>query len=300
MPKPVALKLIGEISDQSAALLVDQILNVAERQPIELRIASPGGSIFAGQRIITALRERGGELHTFNESLAASITSVIFALGSKRTAAQGSRAMIHKPWAGSISGESNDLRKQADLLDSLEKDIVGVYAKATGLPDDQIAQMMADETWFSADEAVAIGLATDVFGKMKGAIPVEYLNKFEHVPADLLEKEDAEPELVATTLPNTMSGLRASVRQLTGELQARTRERDDARAALARTKFLLSALERSYGLAAASAVAVVPTVEVKDALTEFESLNGEEATAFYKANTAAIIAAQNRRKYGPQ
>ena len=65
------LRLIGEISDESAALLVDQIANVPENQTLELRIASPGGSIFAGQRIITALRERGGEIHTFNESLAA-------------------------------------------------------------------------------------------------------------------------------------------------------------------------------------------------------------------------------------
>jgi ATP-dependent Clp protease, protease subunit len=82
MPKPATLRLVGEINDQSAALLVDHIANVPENHTIELRIASPGGSIFAGQRIITALRERGGEIHTFNESLAASMASVIFALGT--------------------------------------------------------------------------------------------------------------------------------------------------------------------------------------------------------------------------
>jgi ATP-dependent Clp protease, protease subunit len=136
----LTLRLIGEITDASAGLLVDQIANAPENQTIELRIASPGGSIFAGQRIVTALRERGGELHTLNESLAASMASVIFALGTKRTAAQGSRTMIHKPWASAISGESADLRKEADLLDSLERDLVGVYAAATGLPDDRIAQ----------------------------------------------------------------------------------------------------------------------------------------------------------------
>jgi ATP-dependent Clp endopeptidase proteolytic subunit ClpP len=293
----LVLRLTGEITDASAALLVDQLADVPANQTIELRIASPGGSIFGGQRIITALRERAAELHTFNESLAASMASVIFALGTKRTVAQGSRTMIHRPWAGSISGESNDLRKQADLFDSLEKDLVSVYAAATGLPEDQIAQMLADETWFNADEAVAIGLATHVFGSMKGGIPAEYLAKFQHVPADLLEAEETEH---VATVPNTKAALTASVKALTGELQARTRERDDARAALARTKFLLSALERSYGLAPAEAVAVVPTVEVKDALAEFESLDGEEATAFYKVNTAAIITAQNRRKYGPQ
>jgi hypothetical protein len=43
---------------------------------------------------------------------------------------------------------------------------------------------MADETRFDASEALAIGLATHVAGKVKGAIPPEYLAKFEHVPSD--------------------------------------------------------------------------------------------------------------------
>jgi ATP-dependent Clp endopeptidase proteolytic subunit ClpP len=299
MSKPITLRLTGEITDASAELLVDQIASAPSGQALELRIASPGGSIFAGQRIITALRERGGEFFTFVESLAASMASVIFALGSKRTVAQGSRVMIHRPWAGSISGESNDLRKSADLLDSLERDLISIYSSATKLPADEIARMMADETWFSADEALGVGLATDVFGKMRGAIPAEYLNKFERVPADLIETAE-EVEFVTTTVPNTKAGLVASVKALNVELQARTKERDDARAALGRTKFLLSALEGSYGLAPADSVAIVPAGEVKGALEVFESLSGEEATRFYKANLSSILDAQNRRQYGPR
>ena len=224
------------------------------------------------------------------------MASVIFALGTKRTVALGSRTMIHRPWAGGMSGEASDLRKSADLLDSLEKDLVSVYAGATGLPEDRIVQLMADETWFSADEAVAIGLATNVFGKMNSAIPAEYLAKFEHVQADLLEKNEPEADAV---VPNTMAGLRASVRTLTTELQARTMERDDARAALARTKFLLSALERSYGLAAAQNIVPMPPGaggEHLDVLEQLNSLEGEAQTAFYRANKDAIWRAQNGRQ----
>jgi Clp protease len=244
------------------------------------------------------LRERGGEVHTFNESLAASMASVVFARGTKRTVAQGSRTMIHRPWVGGIGGEASDLRKHADLLDSLEKDLVSVYAGATGLPEDRIAELMADETWFNADDAVAIGLATQVFGQMSSAIPVEYLAKFEHVPADLLEQQnELEAEAV---VPNTMAGLRASVRTLNVELVARTKERDDARNALARTKFLLSALERSYGLAAAQTVVPMPASalgESVDVLDRLNSLEGEAATAFYNANKQAIWAAQQNRRW---
>jgi hypothetical protein len=68
------------------------------------------------------------------------------------------------------------------------------------------------------------------------------------------------------------------------------------RAALARTKFLLSALERSYGLAAAATVPQVPNEPAVDALTKWESMDGEESSAFYKANRDAIIAAQSARQ----
>jgi hypothetical protein len=129
---------------------------------------------------------------------------------------------------------------------------------------------------------------------MKGAIPAEYLNKFEHVPADLAVNEEVEASIV----PNTKAALTASVKALTSQLEARTKERGDARAALARTKFLLSALERSYGLAAAATVPEIPTGEPTDALTQWESMEGEEATKFYQANFSAIIAAQNARQYG--
>ena len=101
------------------------------------------------------------------------MASVIFALGVKRTVALGSRTMIHRPWAGGISGEANDLRKSADLLDSLEKDLARVYAIARG------PHRAADggRNVVQRGEAVAIYLATTVFGKMSSAIPAEYLAK---------------------------------------------------------------------------------------------------------------------------
>jgi len=57
-------------------------------------------------------------------------------------------------------------------------------------------------------------------------------------------------------------------------------------------------LARSYGLAPASVVPILPHEAPKDPLTTFEGLSGEEQTAFYKAHQSAIIAAQNRRQYG--
>jgi ATP-dependent protease ClpP protease subunit len=123
MPKSTTLRLVGEITDATASVLVEQINKVPAEERLTLRISSPGGAIFAGTSILTALRERTGGLDTVNESLAASMASAIFMLGENRTMAKGSRLMIHKPWS-QTSGESNDLRQTADLLDSLEKTLL--------------------------------------------------------------------------------------------------------------------------------------------------------------------------------
>jgi hypothetical protein len=58
----------------------------------------------------------------------------------------------------------------------------------------------------------------------------------------------------------------------------------------------LDALARSYGIAAAQAVPIIPNEEPVDALTTYESLDGAEATKFYKANFAAVMAAQSARQ----
>jgi hypothetical protein len=225
-----------------------------------------------------------------------SLASAVFMVGKTRTMAKGSRLMIHRPWVGGISGESNDLRKSADLLDSLEGDLVAAYSGPTGLPEDKIREMMEAETWLTVEEAQALGFATSVSAESRNSIPAEYLAKFENVPQDLLERTEPEAE---ATVPNTMAGLRSSVKQLTGELQARTKERDDARAALVRTKTLLSALERSYGLAAAGVVIPAPpeSGEAPDVLETLAGLSGAEMTRFYKQHKQEIWSAQNRKQF---
>jgi hypothetical protein len=156
--------------------------------------------------------------------------------------------------------------------------------------------MMEAETWLTVEEAQALGFATSVSAESRNSIPAEYLAKFENVPQDLLERTEPEAE---ATVPNTMAGLRSSVKQLTGELQARTKERDDARAALVRTKTLLSALERSYGLAAAGVVIPAPpeSGEAPDVLETLAGLSGAEMTRFYKQHKQEIWSAQNRKQF---
>jgi hypothetical protein len=66
--------------------------------------------------------------------------------------------MIHNPWTVS-AGDSDQLRREADLLDKLKDSLRNAYVRKTGMEADRIAQMMDQETWLDAVEAVALGFA---------------------------------------------------------------------------------------------------------------------------------------------
>ena len=132
----------------------------AARGDVELRLSSPGGSVFDGLVIYAALRERAGQVRVVVDGLAASIASVIAMAASpgQLTVGEGSMVMVHDAWAA-CSGNQADLREMADLLDKASDSIASIYARRTGLPAMAWRAAMKRETWYTAAEAVAAGLA---------------------------------------------------------------------------------------------------------------------------------------------
>lgn len=126
---------------------------------ITVRMNTPGGEIFDGIAIYNALRSHPANVTTVVEGLAASIGSVILQAGDKRLMMSHSQTMIHDG-SGMCWGNAADMRQLADLLDKLSNNIAGVYAERSGQGDvaSWRASMLA-ESWYSADEAVAAGLA---------------------------------------------------------------------------------------------------------------------------------------------
>jgi len=134
---------------------------IPEDHAITVRINSPGGSVFDGYAIFNALKSRAASVTTKVEGLAASMASIVALAGIKVTAAANSMLMIHNPWSG-VAGDSEDLRKTADLLDKLTSQLVGIYAGKSGKSEDEVRAAMDAETWFTAEEAQAWGLVDEV------------------------------------------------------------------------------------------------------------------------------------------
>lgn len=128
---------------------------------IHLRINSPGGSVFAARAMEQALREHGARVVVHIDGIAASAATFIAMAGEEVIMAKGAMFMIHKAWTG-MWGNANDLRKEADLLDKIDGTLAETYASKTGKELEQIAGWMAEETWFTAAEALEHGFATSI------------------------------------------------------------------------------------------------------------------------------------------
>lgn len=125
---------------------------------LHLRINSPGGDVFEARAIATAIRQFKGKTVAHIDALAASAaTTVALACDEVEIAADGF-FMIHNAWTYAY-GNKDDLAQTISLLTQIDAGIVADYAKRTGQKTDQIETWMADETWFTADQAVEYGFA---------------------------------------------------------------------------------------------------------------------------------------------
>ena len=129
---------------------------------LDVHINSPGGDIFEGMAIHTAIASwPRGEKRVHIDGLAASIASVVAMAGDEIEISPTAMVMVHEPRAFAM-GEAADLRKTADRLDAIRDVMCGVYAERTGLAKAEVEKLVAAETWMSAAEAVKKGFADKV------------------------------------------------------------------------------------------------------------------------------------------
>jgi ATP-dependent protease ClpP protease subunit len=125
--------------------------------PVRIRMSSPGGSVFAAQEMIVAIREYPDPITVQVDALAASAASVIAAAAARVEMQPGAMVMIHNAWTIAV-GDKNEMNSVAELLGKMDDQIAGTYASRAG-DDKDWGAMMDAETWFTADEALDVGLS---------------------------------------------------------------------------------------------------------------------------------------------
>lgn len=136
-------------------------LNDLEGKNLTVRINSYGGEVAQGLAIYNLLKSYSGEVTTLCDGFACSSASVIFMAGTKRLMPKSSLLMIHNAWTYA-SGDANELRKVAEEIDKISQPSIEVYKSVSNLDEETIKQMMDDETWITAEEALSYGFATEI------------------------------------------------------------------------------------------------------------------------------------------
>ncbi|NHZ92835.1 ATP-dependent Clp endopeptidase proteolytic subunit ClpP [Massilia sp. CCM 8733] len=154
--------LVGEVTEQSANLIVAQLLFLESDNPdkdISLYINSPGGSVYAGMAVYDTMQFIKPDVSTLCTGFAASMGSFLLAAGAigKRYALPNARLMMHQPHGGS-QGVAADIEIQAREVLYLRHRLNTIYAERTGRTLAQIEKDSDRDNYMSADQGAQYGL----------------------------------------------------------------------------------------------------------------------------------------------
>jgi ATP-dependent protease ClpP protease subunit len=177
-------------------------LDAANGQPVRVVISSDGGDVTEGVALGSMLEMYPGEVETLGVGLVASIATVPLMSGDVVKMTKNSFLMIHSPWGGAI-GTATDMRNTADTLEKMDDMLVEFYVdsikkrkKAGADTPLRVKEMMAAETWLTAQQAQDLGFIDEVIqgGQYEDQINAtsmqNRLSQYRHTPAALINKTD--------------------------------------------------------------------------------------------------------------
>ena len=164
--------------------------------PVTVAINSPGGDLSDGIAIHNALQRLGERVTARIDGACYSSASVIASGAHRVVMADNALLMIHNPWTYA-SGDSEELRKVADIMDQALEGIVASYRRRPLTIDDaELRRLIAAETWMTAEEAKELGFVDEIAAGT--AIKASFgqnriLNRYQHPPKELLDQQEQPP-----------------------------------------------------------------------------------------------------------
>lgn len=137
----------------------DKLAEIKQGQTLNIYVNSPGGSVFTTQAITSMLRRsksNGVTINAYIDGLGASCGSWLPCVADNVYIYPQSVMMIHKPMGG-VLGNADEMKQQIEILDKIENDvIIPLYLEKAkdGVTKEQLQDLMAKETWLSANEII--------------------------------------------------------------------------------------------------------------------------------------------------
>ena len=200
-PPERTLFLNGTIAEESwfdddvmPQLFKDELLSGSG--DITVWINSPGGDCVAAAQIYNMLMDYKGNVTVKIGGIADSAASVIAMAGTKVYVSPVSMLMIHNPMTVAM-GNTADMEKAIEMLDSVKDSIINAYEIKTGLSRAKLSYLMDEETWMDANKAVELGFADEILSRPKLNAPAEKQTEEEpkeDEPAKQSEEEEKPKE----------------------------------------------------------------------------------------------------------
>lgn len=182
---------------------------------IRLLINSPGGEVYEGLAILNALRAHPARVVAVVQGIAASAASFIAAGADELVMMRNSELFIHNAW-GIAMGDAEVMRDMAKDLDHIDRNLAGIYADKSGQSAEHWLSQMGRDTYLSADEAVAAGLADRIEGEIaateaaaaKARFNLAALTKRSHKLPVSAEPGESNRKEIVVTYDELAAGLR--------------------------------------------------------------------------------------------
>ncbi|MDV7192594.1 head maturation protease, ClpP-related [Mycolicibacterium fortuitum] len=142
--------------------LVHEIEALDDDAELDVRINSPGGAAWDGLTLANAIMRHPGRTTTHVDGLAASAASLIALAGDDVVISKYGQMMLHNARGGLYSATAEELIDAGKTLQKLNGSMAEFYADRAGGESTEWARAMKRETWYSAEEAKAAGLATEI------------------------------------------------------------------------------------------------------------------------------------------
>lgn len=123
---------------------------------ITVKINSPGGDVFAANRIYNMLKEHNGKISVKIDALAASAATVVAMAGDEIYISPVGMMMIHNPSTIAM-GDHKDMAKAIDILNEVKENIINAYEEKTRMSRKELSELMDAETWMNAKKALELG-----------------------------------------------------------------------------------------------------------------------------------------------
>ncbi|MDD9149252.1 Clp protease ClpP [Sporolactobacillus sp. CQH2019] len=200
--------------DSTSPNQVHSQLTAANGDDLEVEINSPGGSVFDGSEIYTALKEYPANVVVKIVGMAASAASLIAMAGDKVLMSPTAQMMIHNA-AVSADGDYRTMDHASEWLQKTNETARNAYKLKTGMDDAQLKDMMDHETWMTPAEAVQKGFADEVMFQQQEPVqvvaaatpmlPVSVINKIRNKLGPIIKPKPIDERDLLTAELNLLS-----------------------------------------------------------------------------------------------